>query len=346
MTDASSGALVPLSPVLLTAAELQGKPVTSELNLCQVETATGICTTGEEVESQLTALRSDLNTAAESVGLAALSVGSHPFSSWQDQKVNRSIERYRIMEDKFQRIAHEQIICGCHVHIGFADKDLRIATMTRARPWLPVLVALTANSPFWEGSDTGYDSYRTQVWRRWPTSGMPPAMSYMSDYTALVSRLEAIEAIEDPTHLYWYVRPSARFETLEFRASDTCLTPRDTTALAILVRAIAATCAEEVLSGAPPDRWERDTLEASMWRATRYGLAGKLANPLSGVLQPASEVVEALFRHIDDALAEHGDTALARDLVNGILSTGNGASRQRASIGSVAFCGGMKSSVA
>ena len=147
------------------------------------------------------------------------------------------------MDDAYQIVARQQVICGCHVHVGIADRDLAVAVMNRVRPWLPALLALSANSPYWQGLDTGFASYRLQVWQRWPTSGMPPELADRQEYDELVDDSTTVDAIEDATFLYWYVRPSARYPTLEFRVCDVCLDVDDAVALAGLVRALAWTCA-------------------------------------------------------------------------------------------------------
>ena len=161
------------------------------------------------------------------IGCGILPVGTHPWSSWQDQAVEDERARFRQMEDRYQRVARQQVICGCHVHVGIADPDLAVAVMSRVRPWLPVLLALSANSPFWSGEDTGYDSYRLEVWARWPTAGVPPdAGGPRRLRRGGRPAARPAGAIEDATHLYWYLRPSDRFPTLELRAMDVCLDRR------------------------------------------------------------------------------------------------------------------------
>ena len=332
IADAKTGCLVPQSHRLVPRhfkSNGTSHGFARELNLCQIEVATPVCTSSSEIRSNLWSSRRDLQLAAESAGLVPLPVGSHPFSSWRDQKVDRSDPRYSKMEDDFQQVAREQVICGCHVHVGIPDPELRIAVMNRARPWLPVLVAMTANSPFWEGSDTRYDSYRVEVWRRWPTAGMPPTLSSMSDYAAVLSQLKLVGAAEDPTFVYWYIRPSSRFETLEFRATDTCLSVDDATLLAILVRALVATCIEHITADAPSTAWRRDALEAAMWRAARFGLSGELANPFTSELRPAHEVVRLLVAHLRTSLERDGEYDEAVAGVERLLIEGNGADRQR-----------------
>jgi len=175
IVDQTSGALLPHADhVTPHATVTMGETVSLELNLCQIEVATPVCRTLDEVRGHLRTLRLQLATAAEETGYGVAAAGTHPFSRWQDQQVDLGNDRYQRMVDNYQIVARQQVICGCHVHVGIADPDLAVATMTRSRPWLPVLLALSANSPYWQGLDTGYASYRLQVWQRWPTCGMPP----------------------------------------------------------------------------------------------------------------------------------------------------------------------------
>jgi len=322
---------VPRADLLVPAAKaLVGEAVASELNLCQIEVGTTVCTTLSEVRHDLNGFRVGLSAAASELGLAVAAVGTHPLDSWRDQRVDDRFDRYRRMEEVYQIVAKEQIICGCHVHVGIADRDLAIEVMNRARPWLAPLVALAANSPFWEGTDTGYDSYRLQVWQRWPTSGMPPRLSSVAEYDSLVEGLQTIDAIEDATFLYWYVRPSSRYPTLEFRPCDVCLSVEDTVVLAGLIRALAWTCAVEAVEGAEPVLPRRELLDAAMWRAARYGLDGALVGAEATRTHPAATVLGQLLAFVRPGLEAHGDVEEVTTGVATILRRGNGASRQRA----------------
>jgi carboxylate-amine ligase len=331
VVDATTGALVPRSHAVLPAASRAlGTEVSSELNLCQIEVGTPVCTTLAQVRAELTRLRAELSGVAAGEGCDVVAVGTHPSGLWQDQQVDLSHDRYRRMEEVYQVVARQQVICGCHVHVGIPDRELAVAAMNRSRSWLPVLVALFANSPFWQAADTGYASYRLQVWQRWPTSGMPPHLRSAADFDGLVEELRSIEAIEDATFIYWYVRPSTRWPTLEFRACDVCPTVEEAVALAGLSRALAWTCAREVLDGQAPVDCRQEILEAAMWRAGRYGLASTLVSPGSGAPHPAAAVVGELLEHLRPALEAHGDWLVVSAAVAEIVSGGNGASRQRA----------------
>jgi carboxylate-amine ligase len=331
VVDRVSGDLIPGADRLLPhAKEVLGDAVAPELNLCQIEVGTPVCTTLDEVRTALVRLRRGLGIAAARVDAGVVAVGTHPFGRWQDQRVDVANDRYRRMEDAYRIVARQQVICGCHVHVGIPDADLAVATMNRARPWLSVLLALSANSPFWQGIDTGYASYRLQVWQRWPTSGMPPRLGSSADFHQLVDELQAIDAIEDPTFLYWYLRPSIRYPTLEFRACDVCLAVDDTVALAGLVRALAWTCGLEALAGAPEHSPGNEVMEASMWRAARYGLSERLVSPSAMATRPASVVVGELLAYVRRGLEHHGDWDEVSNLVAATLASGDGASRQRA----------------
>jgi carboxylate-amine ligase len=291
-----------------------------------------VCTTLAEVRAEVERLRRLLREAAGRTGCSVISAGTHPTASPDDSGVNPGKERYRRLEREFQAVAREQLVNGCHVHVGIADRDLAVDVLDRTCPWLPVVVALAANSPFWAGDDTGYASYRTEVWSRWPLTGMPEPLRCRAGYDELVATLQAVEALPDATFLYWDVRPSARFDTLEFRAADACLTVDDTVLVAGLCRALARTAAADVAAGAPPPDLRTEVYQAARWRAARYGVSGTLVDPAGGRTAPAREVVDRLLSHLRPALEEAGDWDEVAALVERALGGGNGAVRQRAAL--------------
>jgi glutamate---cysteine ligase / carboxylate-amine ligase len=334
VVDAETLELVPRSDELLPAARRRlGDEVTPELNLCQIEVGTPVCDSLDSVERHLVRLRRGLIAAAAPMGLGVAAVASHPFTSWRHQQVDLSNERYSRMDDTYQIVARQQVICGCHVHVGIEDQDLAVAVMNRVRPWMPALLALSANSPYWQGFDTGFASYRLQVWQRWPTSGMPPELADRQEYDDLVQALEEADAIEDPTFLYWYARPSARYPTLEFRVCDVLLDVNETVAMAGLIRSLAWTCAAAEKLGQPAVSPPQEVMEASTWRAARYGLGGRLVSPITHRAEPAAVVIGQLLDVVADGLEFHGDRERVTASVKGILEGGNGADRQRAAYG-------------
>ena len=344
IVDLDSGELVPRSDDLLPVArEVLGDRVTAELNRCQIEVATPVCAGLDEVRIALTHLRGTLDAAAAGIGCGILPVGTHPWSSWRDQAVEDRRTRFRQMEDRYQVVARQQVICGCHVHVGIADPDVAVATMSRVRPWLPVLLALSANSPFWSGTDTGYDSYRLEVWERWPTAGVPPDLADRAAYDEVVDELRTGGAIEDATHLYWYLRPSDRWPTLEFRAMDVAVDIDTAVAVAGLARALVRTEIDAAERGRAALDATPELVGAALWRAARYGLHEQLVSPNAAEPRPATAVVAELLDVVGDALDEAGDRAEVTKLVTGILDRGNGASRQRSA---VAASGGLEPVVA
>jgi carboxylate-amine ligase len=331
LVDTATGALVAGSArVLPGARDRLGAGVTTELNLCQIEADTPVCTTLEQLRAELGRLRRDLTAAARAEGLAVVALGTHPFSDWQDQQVDSDNPRYAVMEERYEVLARQQVICGCHVHLGLGNRDLEILVLDRVRPWLPVLLALSANSPFWHGVDTGYASYRTEIFNRWPTAGMPPELGSRTQYEALVAQLVSAGAIADSTHLYWYARPSARFPTLEFRVCDVGLGVDDALAVAGLIRGLAWVCAADAIVGSPKPAANPSLLDAAVWRAARFGLTDRLIHPLTAEPEPAAVVVQALLDIARPGLEAHDDWAEISDLVARILTDGTGADRQRA----------------
>ena len=333
IVDAASGAVRPaVDDVLPRAKELLGDGVEAELNRSQIETATPVCHTLAEVRDALERSRRLLREAAAGAGCSVISSGSHPTAHPGESEVNPGKERYRRLEREFQAVAREQLVNGCHVHVGIDDRDLAIDVLDRSVPWLATVVALAADSPFWAGADTGYDSYRTEVWTRWSLTGMPGRLGSRAAFDGLLSDLQAVEALPDATFLYWDVRPSARFETLEFRAADGCLTVDDAVMVAGLWRALARTLAGESERGEPVPDVRRELFDAARWRAARYGVGGTLVDLHELRTAPAPEVVGRLLRHLRPALEEDGAWDEISGLVQRVIADGNGATRQRAAL--------------
>jgi carboxylate-amine ligase len=332
IVDAETGALRPQAEdVVPLAKDLLGDQVEAELNRSQIETGTKVCETLGEVRAELERLRRLLREAAGQAGCTVMSAGTHPTAvAAEDSDINPSKERYRRLEREYQAVAREQLVNGSHVHVGIADRDLAVDVLDRVRPWLPAVVALAANSPFWAGTDSGYASYRTEVWARWPLTGTPERLASRAEYDRLVADLQAVEALPDATFLYWDVRPSARYETLEFRATDACLGVDEAVMVAGLCRALVRTAAAAAEEGAPPPPLRRELYEAARWRAARYGVDGELVDLAERTTAPAVDVVQALLAHLRPALEEDGDWEEVGAILDRVLHGGNGAVRQRA----------------
>lgn len=315
--------------ILPGARAAVGDQVTPELYLSQIEIGTPICRTLAEVRAELLRLRREVIAAAERQGNWIGAAATHPFSHWADQQLTPKARYIGIAQD-YQQLAREQLIFGCHVHVGISDREAAIHVMNRTRPWLAVLLALSANSPFWLGADTGYGSFRTEIWRRWPMAGTPQVFRSRAEFDALVRALVATGSIEDGTKIYWDVRPSARFETLEFRMADVCLTVDEAVMTAGLARALARTCHAQALRDEPADNARPELLRAAKWRAARYGLDADLIDVEEAVALPARRVVEKLLAFLRPALEEHGEWDETSAHVRETLARGNGATRQRA----------------
>ena len=332
LVDPVTYALTP-SPGLIFAAlrgEV-GERIHPEISMSQLETATGICTTLAEVRAELVATRAQASAAATGAGVALLVASTHPFANWRQQALTPA-PRYEAMVERWAHLVLQNDICGCHVHVGVPDLDTAVAVMDRVRPYLPLLLAMTGSSPFHDGVDTGYDSYRTLWWSRWPMAGPPEHLGNAAGFRAVVEGLVASGLVADTSHLYWDVRPSYHLPTLEFRLADVCTDVDDAVLLATLSRALVTTTAREHHGGtAPPEEpWRADLHRAAHWRAARDGVAGELVHPRTGRLASAGEVAGALVDRVAGALEESGDRDLVEALLPRLLEHGGGAGRQRA----------------
>lgn len=320
LVDADTGALrLEADAVVATS----GERVHHELQACQVETETPVCETLDEVRTHLDRLRRDVDAAAQRTGCRIASLGTHPFAGWEGAAVTGEAPYLRLERD-YQQLAREQLVCGCHVHVCVEDREDAIQVVNHVRPWLPTVLALTGNSPFWLGADTGYASFRTEIWRRWPTSGTPDVFEDRADYDALVETMLAAEVVDDPARIYWDVRPSAKFDTVEFRVADACLTVDRAVMVAGLVRALVRTVDVAVRRGDAPPRPRTELLRAATWRAARYGVAADLLDPVAGQAAPAAAIVDRFLAFVGPNL-EDGVEALVKET----MAHGTGATRQR-----------------
>lgn len=331
LVDAVDGALRQDSATVRRVARARfDEDIDPELLRSQVEVATGICATVDDAGEELHRLRRRVASAAAEAGCRLMAAGSHPTSRWTDQELTDKA-RYHDLEDAMAQVALETVICGLHVHVGIPDPEDRIRAMAGARPWLGPLLALSASSPYWEGRDTGFASFRTPIFRRWPQTGVPNAFADWADFEHLVEDLTAAGAVEDGTNLYWDLRPSVRFPTVEWRVADACPTLDDTLTIAALARAVLRSTVDASCPPAAesPAVLRIEVLEAAVRRAARFGLGADLVEPATGRLAPAPTVVRQLVTWCRPALDAAGDTERVEEGVARILAGGNGADRQR-----------------
>ena len=314
--------------VLKRARAQVGDEVTNELYLSQIEIGTPVCKSLADVRAELVRLRKAVVEAAGLDGCRIGAAGTHPFSRWEEQTLTPK-DRYHGILREFQQLTREQIIFGCHVHVGIGDRDEAIRVMNRVRPWLAPLLALSASSPFWLGQDTGYSSYRTEIFGRFPMAGIPMDLSSRAEYESVVAALVSTESIDDASKIYWDVRPSMHFDTLEFRVADVCSTIDEAVAVAGLCRGLAIACHDAPHLDTPEHRIRPELLRAAKWRAARFGLEGELIDLWGRKTVPASRLVEALLTFVRPALESLGEWDEVSGLVREVVRRGNGAIRQR-----------------
>ncbi|SFO43447.1 carboxylate-amine ligase [Geodermatophilus obscurus] len=314
-----------------SAAALAGEAgsfVHPEIATTQLETATGICTSLAEVRADLRAARAQAAAAADRDGLLLLPASTHPWDSWHTMPMSPG-ERYEAMVQRWAGLARQQDICGCHVHVGVPDLDTAVAVLDRTRPYVPVLLAMTGSSPFHDGVDTGYESWRTLWWTRFPHAGAPEPLGDADGYRRVLAGLVASGVVEDGSHLYWDVRPSARLPTLEFRLADVCTTLDDAVLHAALVRSLVRVLAARAVRGEPVPEVRPEHLRAARWRAARAGVTGRLFDPLRLELVDARDAVSALLAELEEDLTGAGEWDEVCALVQDLLGRGTSAVRQR-----------------
>lgn len=327
LVDARTGRPAPrIEEVIADAEALAGDAAQPELHRAQIETASPPCETLDQLRESLGGLRSRMAVAADRHGVRVVASGTYPDEMGAAGRLITSKERYETMAERNAILADEQLICGCHVHVSVGDPDQAVLVVNRLRRHLPVLLALSANSPFWQGRDTGFASYRTEVWSRWPSWGPPGRFRDSAEYGRVVDSLVAAGVIVDRAMAYWDARPSDRFPTVEIRVADVALTVDGAVALAGLARALVVHAAEE--DDAAEDlrpEWQR----AASWLAARHGLDGDLLDAADGATMPARQAVEMLLERLAPTLSRLGDEVAVTERVGAILERGTGAQRQR-----------------
>ncbi len=315
--------------VLRRARQVLGEEeVAPEMLASQLEIKTPVCRTLAEVRAEILRLRREAVSAAAKEGARIAAASTHPFSHWQEQPVTPR-ERYRRMMGDYQQLAQEQLVFGLHVHVGLSDREAGARVINRARVWLAPMLALSANSPFWLGADTGYASYRTQIWTGWPTWGPPGHFGSLAEHDALARAVVATGPAADTTEIYWDVRLPKKIDTVEFRVTDVCSRVDEAVMLVGLARALVDACREQAERGEPYPKTRAELLRVAHWCAARYGLDAELADVEAERAVPAREMVEKLLAFVRPALEEAGDWEEVSALVGETLDRGNGANRQR-----------------
>ncbi|ATZ22317.1 Carboxylate-amine ligase YbdK [Streptomyces lavendulae subsp. lavendulae] len=337
LVDAHSGEPLALSGAVLAAAdrsggqrtehgEPQGHTFEKELQKEQLEFATKPVSEMGELQEEITRWRAEAARHAASAGALVAALGTSPLTVRPSLNTGK---RYEWLGEQFGLTAQEQLTCGCHVHVSVESDEEGVAVLDRIRPWLPVLTAMSANSPFWQGEDSGYGSYRSRVWNRLPSAGPTDVFGSADRYHQQVRAMLDTGVLHDEGMIYFDARLSAAYPTVEVRVADVCLEASTPVLLAALVRGLVETAARAWQDGQPPAGIGTGLLRLATWRAARSGLDGPLLDPRTMRETPPAAAVEALYAHVREALADHGDDELVRDGIGRLLEHGNGARVQR-----------------
>jgi carboxylate-amine ligase len=329
LADPATGETAPAATeVLKVAREIAGGgAVHAELLQTQVEAATAPCSTLEELGGQLAAGRERLAAASASCGVWLVPSGTPVLGG---DPLTTDGDRFAAIAHRYGEVVRDYQACGCHVHVGVPDLETAVAVCNHLRPWLPTLLALSANSPFQRGRDTGYASWRMLEQARFPGSGVPPRFRDAAHYTDSVARLVDCGVLADAAMTFWLVRPSPAWPTVELRVADTAVDVPAALLQAALSRALVTTALTDLSQGREAPDLDEQVLAAAVWSAARYGIGGAAVHPVRGGRVPATELLDELIVRVAPALAEAGDLGAVRELFTAVLRGGTGAERQRA----------------
>jgi glutamate---cysteine ligase / carboxylate-amine ligase len=302
--------------------------VKPEMHQSVMEIGTGICKNVGEVRRDVSELRAEIINLAERAGMKVAAAGTHPFSNWADQLIYPD-ERYDAIVEEMQLVARANLIFGLHVHVGIADRTLAFQIMNEARYFLPHLLALSTNSPFWLGKNTGLKSYRTKVFEKFPRTNIPETFQTPAEFDDYVRLLVKTNCIDNGKKIWWDVRPHPFFETIEFRIFDIPMRLEETVTLAALTQAICAKLFRLREKNLGWRSYRRALLLENKWRASRYGIEGKLIDFGKEIEVPFHDLVGEMLEFVDDVIDELGSRREVES-VRWILENGTGADRQLA----------------
>lgn len=280
----------------------------------------------ESLGEEIVRCRKEAARHAGEIGCAVVALATSPLAVSPSLSMN---ERYRWLAERYGVPTWEQLACGCHVHVSVDSDEEGIEVLDRIRPWLGVLRAVSANSPFWQGRDSGYASYRSRVWNRWPSAGPTELFGSAERYHRQVADMVATGAVLDEGMVYFDARLSARYPTVEIRVADVCLNAETAVLVATLCRALVETAARDWRAGRPAPDPGVSLLRLADWQAARFGIEENLLDPATMRPVAAERVLRALLEHTADALTASGDAERAEQGVRALLRDGNGARAQR-----------------
>ena len=300
--------------------------VKAEMHQSVVEVGTGVCKNIKEAKTEVKALRREIIRLAGENGLRVASAATHPFSDWRTQEIHPD-ERYKNIVEDLQLVARANLIFGLHVHIGIDDRETAIHMMNHARYFLPHILALSTNSPFWLGMNTGLKSYRCKVFDKFPRTNIPDYFPSWGEYENFIKLLIKTNCIDNAKKIWWDIRPHPFFNTIEFRVCDIPMRADETIALAALIQATVAKLYKLYTANQGFRLYRRALIMENKWRAARYGLDGKLIDFGKQKEVPARDLVHEYLEFIDDVVDEL-DSREQLNYIHKIVETGSGADRQ------------------
>jgi carboxylate-amine ligase len=305
---------------------LMAERVKPEMHQSVVEIGTGVCANIQEAKDEIRSIRRQIITLARENGLRLSAGGTHPFALWSKQEIYPD-DRYRVIVEDLKMVARANLIFGLHVHIGVEDRETAIHLMNSARYFLPHLLALSANSPFWLGMDTGLQSYRCKVFDKFPRTNIPDIYQSWSEFENYVNLLIHTNCIDNAKKIWWDIRPHPYFPTLEFRVCDMPMRLEETIAIAALCQAVIGKLYQLHERNLSFRHYSRSLLMENKWRAARYGLDGKMIDFGKQTEVPARDLIGEILEFVDDVVQELGSQEEISYIWR-MLENGNGASRQ------------------
>jgi glutamate---cysteine ligase / carboxylate-amine ligase len=300
--------------------------VKAELHQSVVEVGTSVCKNIKEAKAEVKALRRNIIRLAGENGLRVASVATHPFADWRTQEIHPD-PRYKNIVEDMQLVARANLIFGLHVHVGIEDRETAIHMMNHARYFLPHILALSTNSPFWLGMNTGLKSYRCKVFDKFPRTNIPDYFPSWGEYENFIRLLIKTNCIDNAKKIWWDIRPHPFFNTIEFRVCDIPMRADETVALAALIQATVAKLYKLYSANQGFRLYRRALIMENKWRAARYGLDGKLIDFGKQKEVPARDLVHEYLDFIDDVVDEL-DSREELNYIHEILERGSGADRQ------------------
>lgn len=306
--------------------DLEGR-ASPEFLQCQIEVGTGICETIADAREELKRMRAVVARRAAEHNLAPIASACHPFADWRQQDHTRK-ERYEALERQLAGVARRMVICGMHVHVGIEDRSTRIDLMPQLSYFLPHALALSTSSPFWEGRDTGLASYRVSIFDNMPRTGLPPAFESWAEYERTAQVLIDLDLIEDPSKIWWDLRPSHAHPTLEMRICDACPRLEHALSLAALVQSVTRMLWRMKQRNLAWRRYGRFLISENRWRAQRYGTSEGLIDFGRGAIVPVAELIDELVEMIEE---DAGVLHCGREIegLRAMAAGGTSAERQR-----------------